>query len=248
MKTKGSLSKRRIPFTVPEPAEPLATTHDELVACTIEVRQQLVADTVGRWFARSLLPRYMRWRGAFMTWAEVRFLAPHPHSARTGSSECLVCGMYRRWSADLERASRREIYELRKADSYQFNGLVGAYIELELSLLDPPPEDEPIDYTPLKRALDALRHCDADITPAKARALLKGIVPADARWAVIESLGAAGILSARNHPSPFDRFITSEEAAANKQRARTDSPYPFQYWRGSDGVREDAVKFYFPDL
>ena len=86
-------------------------------------------------------------------------------------------------------------------------------------------------------------------TPTAAPALLRGIFSKPRqRLGTIGTLAVTGILSARNHPSPFDRFITSEEAAANKQRARTDSPYPFQYWRGADGVREDAVKFYFPDL
>ena len=63
------------------------------------------------------------------------------------------------------------------------------------------------------------------------------------RRVLLQILGFAGILKPRIVIPIFDRFVPF-----NERGTETELAYPFSAWRGVDGVDNDAVRFWFPEI
>ena len=63
-----------------------------------------------------------------------------------------------------------------------------------------------------------------------------------------EILGYAGILKPRGWPSFFDRWVVADEFEAPDHFYSREWQFPASGWSGADGVNEEAVRFWFPQI
>ena len=63
---------------------------------------------------------------------------------------------------------------------------------------------------------------------------------------LLQILGYCGILQPKAKPSFFDGFVAFTDR--EEPPWDTDLNYPASCWRGSDGIHEQAVAFWFPEL
>ena len=64
------------------------------------------------------------------------------------------------------------------------------------------------------------------------------------REVLLQILGYCGVLEAGNRPGFFRHFVRATDREV-PPHGKIDWSYPFAWWRGSDGVRADALKHWF---
>ena len=121
--------------------------------------------------------------------------------------------------------------------------------DLDLFTRETPVEPTSADIGVMDEALHAAASMPAGSKLADLVKVLARIIPSSVqeRRALIGILGYCGILRDASKPDFLDGFpawVNREEVPWTKN----DWPYPVQWWNGSCGVSEDAVKFWFPNL
>lgn len=165
---------------------------------------------------------------------------------------CRICGVWK-------DVSEIDSKQMARANSSLHGGSGGGanmdQVYAVLRLLDEQqrtwtPDEQSRGRTVLERAIAIL----GDLPPdTKFDGAEKAIKPAMGKGRsrlaspVACALFYAGILSASGHPSWFGGFL---EAQMRDQRSsyRGYTPYPMDKWRGADGVNEEALAFWFPEL
>jgi hypothetical protein len=66
------------------------------------------------------------------------------------------------------------------------------------------------------------------------------------RRVLIEILGYCGILKSQSYPSFFEGFVHYDNRPLPPVNT-TDWTYPVCWWRGTDGINEEALEYYFGD-
>lgn len=98
----------------------------------------------------------------------------------------------------------------------------------------------------LSDILNVVAACDENETPSKLVKRIRAVgslkLTNDAAKSLIESLGYAGVLHPKDHPSWINQFI---EGVLPRKTHSSDWAYPVDFWVGSDGVNEDALLFWF---
>jgi hypothetical protein len=226
-------------------SEPIQRDHDEIVKWVCKVRKRIDKEKVARAFLASLSSRRLDLRSALGSYAVARHLPAHRHkrSQRYLADTCAICG-------DLPDSSPHDLNVL-NFERFKWGGVrhldpVYMAFDLERFLESDYPSPTAADQEILAGILRVARSL-----PAKARLshLDKGLAALlksnkNERTMLIHILGYAGILQPRDHRGFFAGFIDAEE----RQETGTDWCYPVEWWRGSDGVDEQAVHFWFPQL
>jgi hypothetical protein len=206
---------------------------------------------LGRAFTASLTSRRLPYRSALGSSAVARVLPDHALVAREGAyaTICQTCG----WSqmpspaedVPTEHLAReREKYGgVRHTDPQYILFDLTSFRELETL------EPTAADWRCLDLILWTPRLLDSGAKPADYERALKGVFPSNKneRTVLIQILSYAGVLEPADHPTFFDEYVPPHHRALPPYRF-ADWGYPAIWWRAQDGIREDAVGFWFPEV
>ncbi len=224
--------------------EPVELTHDELVEWLHKSRRAVSLKDVTSAFLVSLGTRRLELRSALGSFA----IASHfPQHAYQGAGFCCeVCGAFR------NRGQPFDLSEL-NFERYKWGGIrhdQPEYIAFDLqqfAALEPvtPTHD---DLSIMRQIITSARQCEPGARPRVLEQRLAGLLASNKaeREILIQVLAYCGILQPANHPGYYESFVDYSE--------RTEPPgnrfwtYPINWWRGGQGVNEEALAHYFPDL
>lgn len=223
-------------------AEPMTGSHDEAVESVARIASAVGAEEVGAAFAASLTSRRLDLRSALGSYAVARHVTAHAYEP--AELWCAVCGLVRDLDDDLNVLSfeRFKWGGVRRADL--------KYAAFDLDQFTRAPQLEPTDsdLAQLRQLLQHLRTAAPEATALQVAGNLGFIVGNEAeRQILLEILAVAGVLDTPEHPSYRTAFIPSR-SRVNPGRHNEDREYPMPWWRGSDGLNEEAIAEWFPFL
>jgi hypothetical protein len=101
------------------------------------------------------------------------------------------------------------------------------------------------DWAVLERILTFAATQDPRARPDHLERAINKTLPSNRheRRVLLQILGFAGILKPRIVIPIFDRFVPFTE-----RRTETELAYPFGAWRGVDGIDDNALRFWFPEI
>ncbi|MBK8470377.1 MAG: hypothetical protein WAR57_07395 [Candidatus Phosphoribacter sp.] len=243
-------SSGKVPHPVPQVAlvaglmfpEPRRLDHDGWVAAARAAVAATDLDDVAQAFLSSLTSRRLDLRSALGSFAVARHLPDHPYTPGADSKRCHVCDLY----PDVEAVDPNVLnFERFKWGGVAHDELTYLTLDLELFARAPRLSPSPADISAGRELLDALRTASPAATVAQlARTLTALRGNKDDRRSLLEILALSGILTAPGHPGFREGFID----AADREPAPGDTAYPACWWRGADGVDEQAVAEFLPAL
>ena len=221
---------------------------------SLRLTAELIApNEVASAFVASLGSRQLEARSALGSYAFARVLPDHPLDALPDAfaTVCRVCG-WSRMPAGHE-ALDAESAEHMARERRKWGGvrhLDPAYAAYDLAAFRELPRAEPSadDW----RRLDLILRTPALLAPEAKAADLEAAIASvlrsnkRERAALLRVLAYAGVLEAPGHPSFFDAYVPPDGRDLPFQRF-ADWGYPIIWWRARDGVRSDAVAFWFPE-
>ena len=244
--TKGAITQ--VEFDYAKQAglmfEPVDISHDEIVERAVEIRKRITPKTVGNAFLASLSSRRMDWRSSLGSLAAILHLPTHSLKPHDHSKSCAVCGAY---PDDAGLDVNLLNFERLKWGGVRHHHPHYAILDLEWFLSRPLPQPTTKDLDIFSAVLEKMAQLEITARPADLEKALKGVLPSNSseRRKVIDILGLAGVLIPRDRPTFWGEypFNIERDHPGNKN----DWSYPILWWRGSDGINRDAVKFWFPD-
>jgi hypothetical protein len=223
--------------------------HDLHIQGLRGLADRLAPQAAGAAFVQSLATRQLELRSALGSLALARVIPSHDLDPIPGTYAviCSVCG----WSMMPPGQEEPESQFLDERRRYGgLRHLNPLYASFDLTAFAAVPAVEP---TPEAwRSFALILRTPALLAPtARASDLeraLKGAVKSNRheRQVLIRILACAGVLQPSRHPTFFDGFVPEAERVLPPQRF-CDWGYPAIWWRGSDGVREEAVRFWFQE-
>ena len=226
-------------------------SHDELVALAVDAAADLEPATVASAFAASLTSRRLDWRSAFGSYAAMRHLKRHAYEhANIDGGQCAFCGVAKAQSYDEARLAklRAEQDRLVRFSSVEYAAFdLSTFADLKV----PPPTDA--DRAALRDLLEGLRGLKPSDKLRDLDGAIRGTFKSNKgqRRYVLEALGVAGVLAPSDLPSFFDGWVRDydrETSLATSHHYARDTAWPLQCWKGSDGVNEERVGFWFGHL
>jgi hypothetical protein len=227
--------------------DPTSITHEESVDGAIEAASRIVAQEVALAFVASLSSRQLEYRSALGSFAFARRMPPHEAlCTRSVSPFCDICGDY----------SKTEIvdWNVLNFERMKWGGVrhdYPRYIRFDLELFSQLEEMRPTeqDWDLLRIILRLARDQSADARPSDLERAIGKVMPSNKseRRQMMQILAYSGVLHPRNQSSLFDTF-TPSSARNMPPAAKLDWSYPMAWWRGTDGVRADAISYWFPDI
>jgi len=218
-------------------------SHDEAVARARRAVQAISMQKVGDVFLASLTTRRLEWRSALGNYAVAKQLPDHTFMG--DEKWCQVCYAYKEQEAD---------WNVLNFERYKWGGVRHDHVEYaafdleQLSLWEiPTPTVE--DLSLFRAILATARSMPPD---ARIRDLEKAIGKVvksnqSEREVLLQILGYCGILASSVHPGFNDRFIPWR-ARDFPPASKLDWSYPACWWRGSNGVNDEALAAFFPQL
>jgi hypothetical protein len=226
--------------------DPSSITHDEAVDGAIKAASRIVAQEVALAFVASLSSRRLEYRSALGSFAFARRMPPHEAlCTRSVSPFCDICGDY----------SKAEIvdWNVLNFERIKWGGVrhdYPRYIRFDLELFGALEEMRPIqeDWDLLRIILRLARSQSAEARPSDLERAIGKVMPSNKseRRQMMQILAYAGVFHPRNQSSLFDVFTPSGMRVMPADNS--DWSYPMAWWRGTDGVRADAIRFWFPEI
>lgn len=224
--------------------EPLVMDHDECVMAAQDAANCLTTEEVSEAFIASLNCNRNDLRSALGSFAVALQLPEHEYSPIPHSTKCEICGEEDRSQEDLNKLNfERFKWGGMRRDSVPF-------IAFDLELFAHAPR-ESVDRKSLAighQLIAALRTAPPEATPNQVASRLKMIKGNQAeREVILDILGVCGVLRTSQHRGYAKEFVTAVERVLPSQRY-VDRAYPVCWWRGRDGVNEDALREFLPQL
>jgi hypothetical protein len=226
--------------------DPVVLDHDAVVRWAVRVRKRVEPRRVAAAFVASLGARRLDWRSALGSYAAARHLPRHSFvPSRVYSADvCAVCGEYR--AGAQERELSRFNFERCKWGGVSHADVDYQAFDLERFLAEEPAEPCAADWLILRDILAAARRQRAGARVGDLEKALVTVVKSnkDERRVLLEILGVCGVLQPAGQASFLRGFVNHDD------RPETDSDwhYPFCWWHGPDGVCDEAVAFWFPEV
>lgn len=218
-------------------------SHDQTVDWLLEVLAKTDKKKVTDAFLASLSTRQLALRSALGSYALARTFPNHTllPFGNTHVPHCRICG---------ETDNSQTLTDLNVLNFIRINwgGSVhhtdSLYAAFDLSQLNSAevPQPTEVDFALFNQILAVIASCGPNDKPNQLEKKLSGVFKSNQneRRTIIELLGISGILHPKGRSSYFYQFVPKQERVN-----RTDWVYPVEWWRGADGVNEDALHFYF---
>lgn len=226
--------------------DPSNTTHEQANRGARDAVRRLNRLEVARAFVASLSTRRLEYRSALGSYALGRLLPPHSPAVSEPSPYCRTCGCL---------ANEHTVdWNILNFERHKWGGVrhdLPEYIGFDLRLFGELRELVPTetDWSMLQALLRVAGAQPPEARPGDLAKAMSGLFPANEaeRRVVMAILGYAGVLSPATRPSPFDVFVAAGERDTPPS-AKNDWQYPVSWWRGRDGIRADAISFWFPEV
>jgi hypothetical protein len=191
-------------------------------------------------FLVSLSSRQLHLRSALGSYAVALHLQKHEF---TGDIFCNLCGQTNTSSIDLN---------ILNFERYKWGGVRHTspdYIAFDLDMFrlleigSPTQEDIAI----IIKIIEAIQQSDESTTPNHLEKKISKLLKSnkEERKVLLEILSYCGILSPLNRPCFFDEFVPYNQRYLPDFH-KIDWTYPICWWRGSDGVNQEALRYFFP--
>lgn len=224
--------------------EPLIMDHDECVMAAQEAAAELTTADVSDAFIASLTTGRLDLRSALGSFAVARQLPEHPYTPRAHSVQCGVCGQTDRSQEDLNKLN----FERFKWGGLRRDSIPFVAFDLEQFSRAPREEVGRKAQAAGQQLVSALRNAPPDVTASQMAARLKMVKGNQAeREVVLDILGVCGVLRTSQHRGYAKEFVPVVERVLPSQHY-VDRSYPVCWWRGRDGVDEDALREFLPQL
>jgi hypothetical protein len=218
--------------------------HDDVVTGVIQLRSRIDKKRVAGAFLASLTSRRLEWRSALGSYAAQLNLVEHRFIHVGAGISCDSCSGRADDLVDPNVLSfeRLKWGGVRHVDPYY------AYFDLKWfdSFASPSPSAD--DVSTFRHVLQRVRALDPEARISNIEPSLRGLFPSNTaeRRQLIEVLGLAGILIPAGRPNYFSsRPLLSEHEHAG---SKNDWGFPTLWWRGTDGVNQVAVDFWFSEF
>jgi hypothetical protein len=225
--------------------DPISLSHAEIVQRAIRARNHLTPSRVADGFLASLASNRVELRSALGSYAVLRHFPDHNYSPEQG--RCSICGEYLQ-NKDAEDEDLNVLnFERFKWGGVRHDQPLYASFDLEqfarIDKLCPSSTDVRIFH----ELIQSIKSVPPDTTAAALSKMLttSGFKSNKAeRDVIVGILGLCGILATVAHPGYFQRFVPASKRELPPRRF-VDMHYPACWWRGSDGINEEALTFYF---
>jgi hypothetical protein len=226
-------------------AAPAVLDHDGWVEAARAAVARVSAEDVEAAFLTSLTSRRLDLRSALASYVIARGLPEHPFTARSGSEQCAICGLYAEAATeDLNVLN----FERFKWGGVRRNSIVYVAFDLQQFVRAPRPEVRTEDRDLGRMVLDVLNNLPAETTATQAVGQLRCLKGNPAERAVLlDILGVCGILASAAHPGHDQKFVPAIERDLPPRRF-VDRAYPVCWWTASEGVNWKAVSDLLPTL
>lgn len=224
--------------------EPLIVDHDECVMAAQEAAANVTTADVSDAFIASLTTNRNDLRSVLGSFAVARQLPEHPFTPRLHTVQCEVCGEGNRSQEDLNKLN----FERFKWGGLRRDSIPFVAFDLEQFSRAPREEVTRKALAVGQQLVSALRNAPAEATARQMAVRLKMLKGSQAeREVVLDILGVCGVLRTSQHGGYAKEFVPAVERVLPSQHY-ADRSYPVCWWRGRDGVDEDALREFLPQL
>lgn len=223
--------------------DPVVLSHDDAVKKIMILKHKISLRDVSAAFIASLSSRSLELRSTLGSFAVARHFPSHVHEQTPYDWYCSICRGANRGEVDLNLFN----FERYKWGGTRHQDPVYCAFDLEEFLRLEKPRPTSRDFLLMNRLLTSIRKLSKNAKPRDIEKVFSRIVTSNKaeRETVINILGICGILETKDHKGFFDRFINDVERALPPVH-KIDWAYPVAWWRGSSGINEKALRYYFP--
>ena len=223
--------------------DPSRLSHAEAVKRATIATARFLPREVAHGFVASLSTRRLELRSALGSYSVGREMAVHEIVPAPGSGvTCDVCAEYIR-----EQMVDWNVLNFERVKWGGVRHEQPSYIAFDLTMFERVEERVPTadDWAILRQVLVIARSQPPEARPADLEKALTKVIRSNRseRRVLLQILGYAGLLRAPDSPSYLEHFVP-----ASQRISHTEWSYPISLWRGRDGIREEAVAFWFPEL
>lgn len=229
-------------------------THDEGIAWLLETRQQLAKQKVTDLFIASLSSRRLDWRSGLSAFAIARLFPDHNVDNKDDwGNYCRICGDH---SYELHQERELNLYNYKRFSSGGYESMhtspdaLAFYLDQisRLEHIKPSKADIQIwaTITKMLASTGKLKSAnDLEKELVKIKAFKSNKVE---RRSFLETLSLCGIIETSEHKGYFEAFVPQIKRERRPSGASpNDWCYPILWWKGSDGINEKALQFWFSD-
>ncbi len=215
-------------------------SHDEAISRAIKAVSAVTPEQVSSAFLASLTTRRLDLRSALGSYTIGQHLR---HHSWTGRVSCNECGEY-----DSPEPTDLNILNFKRLKWSGVRHDSPIYIALDLELFAQT-EIPSVIKDDVKIFNLVLEKAKSLPQTARARDLEKaigGLFKSNKaeREVLLQILGYAGVLEPKGHPGFFENHVPPNKRDL-PPASRIDWTYPFAWWRGSDGLNQDALSHWF---
>ena len=225
--------------------DPAFFSHDDAAKAVIQAISASDQANVVHAFIARLGSRRLDLRSGLGSYAVGRHFESHSANTGYGRKSCSYCGTYPVENVDLN---------VLNFERFKWGGVRHAqptYIAFDLRLLHDTPLPSPTtdDFVILRGILSTAASMKSGARLGDLDKALSKVFASNSaeRRTLISILGYAGILIDPSRPAFRLGFVADTEREHTPWH-KDDWPYPVQWWNGSFGVNEAAVKDWFPTL
>jgi hypothetical protein len=223
--------------------EPFYQTHDEAMESAFIEFNKCKKKHITDLFLASLSSSRLDWRNGLPAYAIMRVYPRHELSSN--GYNCLVCPSINQGQINFTNTNKMRF---EKGGLYNGN-IYDLYFILEQhnQLCDVEPIND--DYRIFKNIIDVINNAEEDDGPSKIQkeiGKIKGFTSNKyQRAGLLETLGFCSILETSRHKGFLYEYINL--ASAPRFRHSSDWLYPVDWWKGKDGINQEAFMFWFGD-
>lgn len=232
--------------------DPVALTHDDIVARLLTVRNRVSIERVADAFLASLGSRRLELRSALGSFSFAAHFTDHPlvEQARdqipSVRQHCRVCGRH-------STAEEKDLNVL-SFERWKWGGVRHddpLYCWLDLTQFEKASWDEPTpsDYSILSQIVEIASGLSPKAKPNELEKRVSKVVKSNGseRRVLIQILGYCGILKPAGRRGFLQAYTSSEDRDRPPDHTN-DWSYPVIWWRGADGVDRDVLNRLFPKM
>ena len=223
--------------------QPTNLTHDDLVNWLKLSFKDANLKNISNAFLISLSTRQLELRSALGSFAIAKNFPAHVYQGK--SYCCTICGAFKKLSQPYDLSMLN--FERFKWGGVRHERHIAFDLDQFAKLDNVEPTDRDFDF--MRQIVEVVRKCEPHDKPRDLEKKLANVLKSNKaeRETLIQILAYCGILQPSKRSGYFQSFTNYFERdipSVNK----IDWAYPICRWRGIDGVNQDALKYYFPQL
>jgi hypothetical protein len=221
-------------------------SHEEALQRLATLRAEIPPRNVGSAFISSLSTNRHALKSALGSLAAALHMPVHPFSTQRDGFSCDICGAY---ESNGEQDLSQLNFERHKWGGVRHTDPFYIAFDLDRFIAEPAPPASRTDEQILASILEAVEAMPVGARLADLVKAIAPIVPGNnaQRRTVIEIFGYAGVLRIPDYPG-FFRSFTPVIQRKETPWSKDDWPYPVRWWRGGNGIDQEAVTFWFGNI